>query len=103
MAERVDGHVSTTAGHVPHGFHGVLYLTAVDDVGRAQGFGQFQFVVSDVYRHDIGAERPADHDRRQADAAAAMNCEPLAALQAPLIDDGGNEVAKRQPRPAAVS
>lgn len=58
--------------------------------------GHLKLVFGDVDGDDLRAKTSADHDGGEADAAAAMNRQPFAALQASLIGhgtEGGGETA----------
>ncbi len=86
-----------------HGLGDIGNGAAIDRCGRAELAGHVELVVGDVDGDDLCAETRADHDGGEADAAAAMNRQPLATLQPSLIRHRRKEVAKRQPRPAAVA
>ena len=69
----------------------------VDRVRRAERAGELERLGVDVDRHHGGAERAGDHHRRQADAAAAVDRDPVAGADAAVLDDAANAVMKRQP------
>ncbi len=78
--------MGATAGDFPHSFGDIASLR-VDRGRRADGSGEFKFLVGDVDGDDIGAEGVGDHDGRQADAAAAVHRHPLPGGNPALIDD----------------
>ena len=88
MAERVDRHMRAAVGDLLHGLDDVRRLRCVDRRDRADFLREIELFVGQVDGDDIGAHGARDHDRRQADAAAAVHGDPFAGCDAALVDDG---------------
>ena len=87
-AERVERDVRAAAGRLDDRRDRVG-RGRVDGHRRAERAGERERLRGDVDRHDAGAERGRDEDRRQADAAAAVDGDPLAGRDPPVPVHGG--------------
>ncbi len=85
--------------------HSADYVFAVGRIHAlrgAQASRQGQLVFGDIDRDHISAHGICDHDRREADAARAMHCQPFTRSDAALIDNrakGGDEPAAESSPP----
>ncbi len=74
----------------------VIGLASIDRRNGTDLLGKGQLLGGNVDGDGMGAERGGDHDRREADAAAAVHRHPFATLDARLVGDGpegGGEAA----------
>jgi hypothetical protein len=86
-AERVERDVGAAAGRVDHRLDGIA-RARVDRLRRTELTGEGKGLGVHVDGDDGGAERRRDHHRRQAEAAAAVDCDPVAGCDAAVHVDG---------------
>lgn len=77
--------MGTSAGDIADSRNGIEQGGIQQEIG-SEFAGRFQAVGLDVEGDDLCAERFGDHDRRESDAATAMDSDPFVALQLGLVD-----------------
>src|SRR5690606_7132613 len=94
MSQRVHGHMCAALGDLLDRLDDILDSGGIDRGHCAQLAGEFKLFLGEVDRHDIRAHGTRDHDGREPDTAAAVNCYPFSRPDPTLVDnsaEGGDE------------
>src|SRR6185503_19431709 len=87
MSESIQGNVSATFGNFDDGLGNIGDLPSIHSGNRAQRACQTKLVVGNIYRHNVGAYRVGNHNRRQTHTTTPVDGYPLSGGGLSLIYD----------------